>query len=43
MIDDNDDECGAVGGMRIGRRNRSTGSKPGPVPLGPLQISHDLT
>jgi hypothetical protein len=23
-----DDECGAVGGMRIGRGNRSTGRKP---------------
>jgi hypothetical protein len=26
-----DDECGAVGGMRIGRRNRSTRRKPGRV------------
>jgi hypothetical protein len=41
--DDNDDECGAVGGMRIGRRNKSTGSKLAPVPLCPTQISHDLT
>jgi hypothetical protein len=36
MIDD-DDECGAVGGMRIGR------GKPAPVPLRPPQIPHDLT
>jgi hypothetical protein len=24
MTDDDDDECGAVGGMRIGTRNRTT-------------------
>jgi hypothetical protein len=30
-----DDECGAVGGMRIGRGNRSTRIKPAPVPLCP--------
>jgi hypothetical protein len=41
MIDDND--YGAVGGMRIGRGNRSTRRKPAPVPLCPLQIPHDLT
>jgi hypothetical protein len=40
MIDDGD--CGAVGGMRIGRGNRSTGRKPAPVPLCPPQIPHDL-
>jgi hypothetical protein len=34
------DVCGAVGGMRIGRGNRSTRSKPAPVPP---QIPHDLT
>jgi hypothetical protein len=33
-----DDECGAVGGMRTGRGDRST-----PVPLCPPQIPHDLT
>jgi hypothetical protein len=38
-----DDECGAVGGMRIGRGNRSTRRKPAPVPLCPPQIPHDLT
>jgi hypothetical protein len=38
-----DGECGAVGGMRLGRGNRSTRRKPAPVPLCPLQIRHDLT
>jgi hypothetical protein len=38
-----DDECGAVGGMRIGRENRSIWRKPAPVPLYPPQIPHDLT
>jgi hypothetical protein len=41
MIDG--DECGAVGGMRIGRGSRSTRRKPAPAPLYPLQIPHDLT
>jgi hypothetical protein len=41
MIDD--DECGVVGGMRIGRGNRSTRRKPAPVPLCSPQIPHDLT
>jgi hypothetical protein len=40
MIDD--DDYGAVGGMRIGRGNRSTRRKPAPVPLCPPQIPHDL-
>jgi hypothetical protein len=31
MLDD--DECGAVGGMRIGRGNRSIQRKPAPVPF----------
>jgi hypothetical protein len=35
------DEC-AVGGMIIGRGNRSTPRKPAPVPLCPSQIPHDL-
>jgi hypothetical protein len=35
-----DDECGAVGGMRIGRGNQSPQRKPAPVPL--FQ-PHDLT
>jgi hypothetical protein len=34
------DDYGAVGGMRIGRGNRSTRRKPAPVPLCP---PHDLT
>jgi hypothetical protein len=38
-----DDECGAVGGMRIGRGNQSTGRKLAPVPLSPPQIPHDVT
>jgi hypothetical protein len=36
-------ECGAVGGMRIGRGNRSTGRKPASMTLCLLQITHDLT
>jgi hypothetical protein len=36
-------ECGAVGGMRIGRGNRSTEIKSAPVPLWPPQIAHNLT
>jgi hypothetical protein len=38
-----DDDCGAVGGMKIGRGNRSTRIKPAPVPLCPPQIPHELT
>jgi hypothetical protein len=38
-----DDECGAVGGMRIGRGKQSTKRKPTPVPLYPPQIPHNLT
>jgi hypothetical protein len=38
-----DDEYGAFGGMRTGRRNRSTRKKSAPVPLCPPQIPHDLT
>jgi hypothetical protein len=38
-----DDERGVVGGMRIGRGNRSTWRKPAPVLLCPPQIPHDLT
>jgi hypothetical protein len=38
-----DDDNGVVGGMRIGRGNRSTRRKPAPVPLCPPQIPHDLT
>jgi hypothetical protein len=35
MIDE--DDCGAIGGMKIGRRNRSTRRKPAPAPLCPPQ------
>jgi hypothetical protein len=35
-------ECGALGGMRIGKGNRSTWRKPVLVPLCPPQIPHDL-
>jgi hypothetical protein len=35
------DVCGAVGGMRIGRGNRSTLRKPTPAPLRPPQIPYD--
>jgi hypothetical protein len=35
MIDE--DDCGAIGGMKIGRGNRSTRIKPTPVPLCPPQ------
>jgi hypothetical protein len=38
-----DDECGAVGGMRIGKENRSILRKPAPVPLCPPQIPHNPT
>jgi hypothetical protein len=35
--------CGAIGGMRAGRGNRSTRRKSATVPLCPPQIPHDLT
>jgi hypothetical protein len=38
-----DDECGAVGGMRIGRGNRSTPNKPAPVPFCPPRIPYELS
>jgi hypothetical protein len=41
MIDDSD--CGAIGGMKIGRGSRTTRSKPAPAPLRPPQILHYLT
>jgi hypothetical protein len=41
MLDDGD--CGAIGGMKIGRGNRSTRRKTAPVPLCPPQIPHELT
>jgi hypothetical protein len=41
MIDEGD--CEAIGGMKIGRGNRSTRRKPAPAPLCPPQIPHDKT
>jgi hypothetical protein len=41
MIDEGD--CGAIGGMKIGKGNRSTRRKPAAVPLCPPQIPHDQT
>jgi hypothetical protein len=41
MVDEGD--CGAIGGMKIGRGNRSTRRKPAPAPLCPPQIPHDQT
>jgi hypothetical protein len=40
MTDDGD--CGAIGGIMIGRGNRSTRNNPATVPLCPPQIPHDL-
>jgi hypothetical protein len=41
MIDDGD--YGEIGGMKIGRGNRSTRRRPTPAPLCPPQIPHDQT
>jgi hypothetical protein len=41
MIDEGD--CGAIGGMKVGRGNRKTRRKPAPAPLCPPQIPHDQT
>jgi hypothetical protein len=41
MIDDGD--CGATGGMKTGRGNRSTRRTPAQMPLCPPQIPHDQT
>jgi hypothetical protein len=41
MIDEGD--CGAIGGMKVGRGNRSTRRKPAPAPLCPPQIPLDQT
>jgi hypothetical protein len=38
-----DDDCGVIGGIRIGRGNRSTLRKPVPAPLCPTKIPHDLS
>jgi hypothetical protein len=34
-------DCGEIGGMKIGRGNRSTRTKPAPAPVCPPQILHD--
>jgi hypothetical protein len=34
-------DCGEIGGMKIGRGNRSTQRKPAPALLCPPQIPHD--
>jgi hypothetical protein len=39
----NEDDCGAIGGMKIGRGNRSTRRKPAPAPFCPPQIPLDET
>jgi hypothetical protein len=39
MIGDGD--CGEIGGIKIGRGNRSTRRKPTQAPLRPPQIAHD--
>jgi hypothetical protein len=41
MIDE--DDCGAISGMKIGKGIRSTRRKPAPAPLCPPQIPHDQT
>jgi hypothetical protein len=41
MIDE--DDCGAIDGMKIGRGNRNTRRKPASAPLCPPQIQHDQT
>jgi hypothetical protein len=41
MIDEGD--CGAIGGTKIGRGNRSTRIKSAPAPLCPPKIPHDQT
>jgi hypothetical protein len=38
-----EDDCGAIGGMKLGRGNQSTRRKPAPAPLCPPQIPHDQT
>jgi hypothetical protein len=41
MIDD--DDCGAIGVMRIDRGTGELEKEPAPMPLWPQQIPHDLT
>jgi hypothetical protein len=42
MDDDDDDECGTIGGKN-GRGNRSTRRKPTSISFYPQQIPYDLT
>jgi hypothetical protein len=42
QIIDNGD-CGAIGGMKIGKGSWSTWRKPSPAPFCPPQIPHDRT
>jgi hypothetical protein len=43
MVDDKlINECGAVGGMKIGRGNRSTRAKHAPIPIFLPEIRYDL-
>jgi hypothetical protein len=41
IIDEGD--CGVIGGMKIGRGNRSTRRKPAPAPLCPPEIPLEQT
>ncbi|PNF26565.1 hypothetical protein B7P43_G13254 [Cryptotermes secundus] len=36
-------DCGAIGGMKIGRGNQNTWRKPAPAPLCPPQVPLDQT
>jgi hypothetical protein len=40
---DDDDDCGAIGGMQIGRGNRNTWRKPALVPFCSPQTPHEMT
>jgi hypothetical protein len=42
-MDDDDDKRAKIGGMRIGRENRSTTRNPDPGPLCQKEISYDLS
>jgi hypothetical protein len=41
LYNEDDGDCGEIGGMKIGRGNRNTRTKPAPAPLCPPQIPHD--
>jgi hypothetical protein len=42
-VPDDNDECGAVDGMGIGKGNRSTQKKQDPMSICPSQIPHGMT